>query len=133
MESSYINADGTVPGQTVKRETYTHIMPHFGPAYAVEVWTGAGGHGGGDERLLDDIFGANPPADKYKHAADQRAGAYSILTGVAANHSMATNKLIYIDDLVHGLEMPDYPPMPSADEPLSFDEVAPLDLPPDLG
>jgi predicted dehydrogenase len=128
VESSYINADGTVPGQTVKRETYTHIMPHFGPSYAVELWTGAGGHGGGDTRLLDDIFGANPPEDKYMHAADQRAGAYSILTGVAANHSMATNNLIYINDLVHGLEMPDYPPMPSPDEPLSFDEVAPIDL-----
>jgi len=133
VESSYINADGTVPGQTVKRETYTHIMPHFGPSYAVEVWTGAGGHGGGDARLLDDIFGANPPKDKYMHAADHRAGAYSILTGVAANHAMATNNLIYIDDLVHGLDMPDYPPMPSPDEPLSFEEVAPLDLPQDLG
>jgi len=132
VESSYINADGTVPGQTVKRETYTHIMPHFGPSYAVEVWTGAGGHGGGDELLLDDIFGANPPVDRYLHAADHRAGAYSILTGVAANHSMATDSLIRIDDLVHGLEMPDYPPMPSADEPLSFDEVAPLDLPQNL-
>ena len=63
------------------------------------------------------------------HAADHRAGAYSILTGVAANYSIDTDSLIYIDDLVHDLKLPDYPPMPATDEPLSFEEVAPIDLP----
>lgn len=128
VETSYINADGTIPGQTVKKGTYTRIVPHYGPAYDVDIWTGAGGHGGGDRVLLEDIFGAEKRDDPYLHAADQRAGAYSILTGVAANRSMKTNELVYIDDLVTGLEMPDYPPMPTSDEPLSFDDVEPLDL-----
>ena len=61
-------------------------------------------------------------------AADQRAGAYSILTGVAANLSMATNTQIRIDDLVQNIGLPDYPPMPTANEPLSFDEVEPIDI-----
>jgi predicted dehydrogenase len=128
VESSYINADGSVPGETIKRGTYTQIFPHFSPAYSVDLWTGVGGHGGGDHPLLEDIFGTTPPEDPYKRAADQRAGAYSILTGVAANYSMQTESLIYIDDLVHGLEMPDYPPMPVDSEPLSFEEVEPIDL-----
>ena len=131
VETSYINADGTIPGQTVKKGTYTRIIPHFGPSYEVELWTGAGGHGGGDSLLLRDIFGAEPRDDPYMHAADYRAGAYSILTGVAANRSMATNQLVYIDDLVTGLEMPDFPPMPSSGEPLSFEDVTPIDLPQD--
>ena len=131
VETSYINADGTIPGQTVTKGTYTHIIPHFGPSYEVDLWTGAGGHGGGDRKLLDDIFSAEPREDRYMHAADQRAGAYSILTGIAANVSMATNKLIYIDDLVNGLEMPDYPPMPSSSEALSFEETTPFDPPQD--
>ncbi len=129
VESSYINADGTVPGQTVERGTYIRVIPHFGPAYDVDVWTSKGGHGGGDSRILEDLFGEAPPPDPYLTAADQRAGAYSILTGVAANTSMRTGKLIRIDDLVHDIGMPDYAPMPTGDEPLSFDEVPPIEIP----
>jgi len=128
VESSYINADGSVPGQTLERGTYIRVIPHFGPSYDVDVWTSKGGHGGGDSRILADLFSANPPEDPYMRAADQRAGAYSILTGVAANLSMATNTQIRIDDLVQNIGLPDYPPMPTADEPLSFDEVEPVDI-----
>ena len=49
-------------------------------------------------------------------AADQRAGAYSILTGIAANRSIELGQPVRIDSLVEGLEMPDYPEMPSAEE-----------------
>jgi len=84
-------------------------------------WTArAGGHGGGDSPLLEDIFSADPPADKYMRAADQRSGAYSILTGVAANQSMATGQAVRIADLVGSIGQPDYPPMPTADEPLTM-------------
>jgi predicted dehydrogenase len=129
VETSYINADGTVPGQTLERGTYIHVIPHFGPSYDVDVWTSRGGHGGGDIRILEDLFGEAPPEDPYLTAADQRAGAYSILTGVAANASMRTGQLIRIDDLVHDIGMPDYAPMPTGDEPLSFDEVPPVEVP----
>jgi predicted dehydrogenase len=133
VESSYISADGTTPGETVKRGTFTTIFPHFGEPYEVEIWTSGGGHGGGDTRILEDLFGANPADDPYMRAADQRAGAYSILTGVAANQSMATDNLIYVDDLVHDIGMPDYPSMPTADEPLSFEEAEPILVPaPDM-
>jgi hypothetical protein len=40
--------------------------------------------------LLEDIFSLTPKPDKYLRAADQRSAAYSILTGVAANRSMAS-------------------------------------------
>jgi len=117
-ETVYISGDGTVPGELLAEGTTTRIFPHFKEAYSVEVWQGEGGHGGGDPRLLDDLFSPDPPADKYKRAADQRAGAYSILTGIAANKSMATGQAINIDDLVKGIGLPDYPAMPSPDEPI---------------
>ena len=50
--------------------------------------------------------------------ADQRAGAWSILCGIAANASIRTARPVPIADLVPGLEMPDYPPMPGPTEPL---------------
>ena len=118
QEKVYINADGSVPGALKKEGTAVKIFPHRQAAYQVEVWTGAGGHGGGDSPLLEDVFGTNPPDDKYKRAADHRSGAYSILTGVAANNSMATGQPVRIADLVANIDRPDYPAMPSPDEPL---------------
>ncbi len=105
-ESVYINGDNSVPGELIEEGTTIKIFPHFKPAYDVEVWSAEGGHGGGDEILLKDIFEPDPAGDKYHRASDWRGGAYSILTGIAANHSMKTNQLITIDDLVHGLENP---------------------------
>jgi len=128
VESSYINADGSVPGQTLERGTRIRVIPHFGPSYDVPVWTSQGGHGGGDSRILEDLFSKDPPADPYLRAADQRGGAYSILTGIAANRSIATGQIVRIDDLVHGIGMPDYPPMPTGNEPLSFDQGPPIDI-----
>ena len=58
-----------------------------------------GGHGGGDDRLLNDLFGT-PDADPLRHAAGSRAGAMSVLTGIAANHSIASGKTIKIADLL---------------------------------
>lgn len=48
---------------------------------------GEGGHGGGDNAMLADLFG-EPRHDPLQRAADHRAGAMSILTGIAGNRSM---------------------------------------------
>jgi len=120
QEKAYINADGTVPGALKKEGTHVRIFPQRRPAYEVELWTGAGGHGGGDDPMLDDLFAAAPPTDRYMRAADHRSGAWSILTGVAANKSMAGGQMISISGLVHGLDMPDYPAMPTGNEPLTI-------------
>ena len=55
-------------------------------------------------------------------ASDQCAGAWSIMTGIAANHSMENDCVIRVDDLMPGLLLPEYPVMPSADEPLPIRE-----------
>ncbi len=127
QEKVYINADGTVPGALDKEGTSIKVFPQRRPAYQLDLWTGTGGHGGGDSPLLEDVFGANPPADKYLRAADHRSGAYSILTGVAANKSMATGGMIRVADLVSGLTSPDYPAMPTGDEPLDIPAPLPED------
>ena len=103
QETVYISGDGSVPGALKKDGTTIHIYPHFKPAYAVEVWTGTGGHGGGDKPLLDALFLPQAPEDRYHRAADHRAGAYSILTGIAANQSIATGARVNIETLVQGL------------------------------
>ncbi len=84
------------------------IYPHFGPARDVEPWTGKGGHGGGDRPLLEQVFHPEKRGgeDPYGRAADHRAGAWSILTGIAANESMRTGEPVRIETLVSGLEAP---------------------------
>jgi predicted dehydrogenase len=118
QETVYISGDGSVPGELVPEGTRIRIYPHFEPAYEVEIWHAEGGHGGADPIMVNDLLSTNPPSDKYLRAADYRAGAWSILTGIAANHSMEQGRAVRIDELVHDLDLPDYPPMPTPADPL---------------
>jgi predicted dehydrogenase len=58
------------------------------------------GHGGGDARLRDYVFAAQPPADPLGYMAGARAGAMSLLVGVAANRAIATGRAVAVEDLL---------------------------------
>lgn len=106
-ETVYINGDGTVPGALKKEGTWTRVYPLRDAAYQVELWPSPGGHGGADPVMLKYLFDAgHQPADPLKRAADQRSGAWSILTGIAANQSIATGQAVRIAELVSGIEVP---------------------------
>lgn len=107
MEAVYISGDGSIPGALRSDGTTIRVYPHFQPAYEVELWQAIGGHGGGDALLLEDIFNPHPEPDPYLRRADHRAGAYSILTGIAANRSIATGTSVRIADLIHDVPLPD--------------------------
>ena len=109
QETVYISGDGSVPGASIPDGVSIRIFPHFASPDEIEVWQAEGGHGGGDELLLEDLFSPHRSKDPYLRAADHRSGAYSILTGIAANRSIETRSVVEINNLVHGLEMPDYP------------------------
>jgi hypothetical protein len=68
--------------------------------------------------MLNDIFNPDAPADKYKRASDERAGAASCLVGIAANRCFQSGQLVKVTELVSGLTKPDYAPMPTHDEPV---------------
>ena len=102
-ESVYINADGSVPGALKPEGTWIRVYPHFEPAYEVPVWDAVGGHGGGDELLLEDIFRPGAAPDPYGRRADHRAGAWSILTGIAANLSMLRGEEVAASEIIAGL------------------------------
>lgn len=85
---------------------HIRVFPLFGKPYTVEIPEGKGGHGGGDAVMLEQIFSSDPPADPFARAASHIDGAASILMGIAANHAMATGKLVCVDDL---LPLPDGP------------------------
>ncbi|OPZ12078.1 MAG: putative oxidoreductase YteT precursor [candidate division BRC1 bacterium ADurb.BinA364] len=98
-ESSYISGDDSVQGELLPGSSLT-IFPLFGAPRAIELPEAKGGHGGGDRLLLDDVFCDEPRPDPLKHAATEIDGAYSILTGIAANRSIATGQAVKVDSLV---------------------------------
>lgn len=123
QEKVTVFGDGSTPGAVKPGGTYIRLYPLRAPAYEVTLWPeGEGGHGGGDKVMLDDLFLPQKPVDKYLRAADQRGGAYSILTGIAANHAIRTGKTVDIAGLVRDIGLPAYPAMP--------DHVGPVPMPP---
>ena len=122
QENVSVKSDGSVPGALKADGTYIRIYPMRAAAYSVPVWSGEGAHGGGDQVMLNDLFLPEKKADKYQRASDQRGGAASILTGIAANQSFRTGETVVIASLVPGLKPPDYPAMPN--------HIGPVPMPP---
>ena len=118
VESVYVNGTETVQGGIAEGGVTTRIIPLRGAARDIVPWTAIGDHGGGDRLMLEDIFLPDPAPDKYLRAADERAGAWSILVGIAANRCFETGASTRISDLVSGVPRPDYAPMPARDTPL---------------
>ncbi|MCY0878941.1 MAG: Gfo/Idh/MocA family oxidoreductase [Firmicutes bacterium] len=75
------------------------VYPLFGGVKTWDVPHQREGHGGGDRRLKDSLF-RGVSEDPLGHAAGSRAGAMSILIGVAANISMAERRFVRIQDLL---------------------------------
>ena len=99
IESVYINAGGDSAKEGVVKGKKITVFPMFGQGYNVEIPEGVGGHGGGDTVLLNDIFGT-PDPDPFKRAASHIDGAMSILTGIAANKSIASGLPVDVKTLV---------------------------------
>ena len=104
IEAVYVNGKGDSKNEGVVNGKKITVYPMFGDAYNVEIEEGVGGHGGGDTVLLNDIFGT-PVYDPFHRAASHVDGAMSILTGVAANKSIASGMPVDVLTLV---DLPGY-------------------------
>lgn len=99
QEKSYINAGGGALTDGVSSSQRLLLLPHFEKPQEIEIPKAVGGHGGGDLPMLEALFG-NPPHDPLNRAANHVDGARSILTGIAANKSMATGLPVKVDTLI---------------------------------
>ncbi len=75
------------------------VTKMFGKSELIELNVGQGGHFGADPKLKDMIFKPGMP-DPLKQRAGSRAGAMSLLTGVAAVRSIERGGVIRIADLI---------------------------------
>lgn len=84
----------------VKEPVRILLRPLWGKPIEIGIpETGEGGHGGGDTRLLRDLF-IGTDEDPLKRAADHVSGAASILTGISANISFKTGLPVKTTDLL---------------------------------
>jgi predicted dehydrogenase len=109
IERSYVagaKEDFNQPGMRELEEDKKNMVPeiifqkHFEkPVEITYEQSDKGGHGGGDVRLLNDVFiGAGD--DPLGHAAGYVDGAKSILIGIAANKSIASGMPVKVKELV---------------------------------
>ncbi|WP_105566473.1 Gfo/Idh/MocA family protein [Microbacterium halophytorum] len=74
------------------------VQTHFSPAREIPIPVADGGHGGGDQELLGDVFhGAGD--DPLGLTADWTDGVRSVVVGIAGNRSLATGEAVRIADL----------------------------------
>jgi predicted dehydrogenase len=93
--------EGVIEDQSRPVSERLPFQEHFRPAVEIPIEQQEGGHGGGDARLLRDIF-KGPGEDLLGHAATWRDGAQSVAVGLAGNLSLATGQAVRIDQLELG-------------------------------
>lgn len=96
IDPSLSGSDGTT---SVRPEGERLIVQrHWEEAYEVPIDGGDGGHGGGDELLLSDVF-EGPGDDPLARPADWTDGIRSIAVGIAGNRSLETGLPVKVDEL----------------------------------
>jgi predicted dehydrogenase len=102
----HIEVHGVFGGQHRERgdasESFTTVL-HLagGLPQKIEVPYGKGAHGGADPVMLGYIFDpAGMEPDRYNRASTHKEGAWSILTGIAANEAIATGAKVNVDRML---------------------------------
>lgn len=98
-ETSYINAGQAAEQEGAAEGVTLYHFPLHGEPRVVSVQRAEGGHGGGDNIMLGELFGGVPPKDA-SYSATHRDGAMSILTGIAANQSFVSGEVVPIAPLL---------------------------------
>jgi predicted dehydrogenase len=80
------------------------VQRHWEAAYEVPIVNGEGGHGGGDELLLSDLFNG-PGEDPLGRPSGYLDGLRSVSVGIAGNRSLESSLPVRIVDLDLGADL----------------------------
>ncbi len=103
---SFNGMNGRLDVRTYDRQAWTppgsaeiRVSKNFGASELIDVKVSQGDHQGADPKLKDMIFNPQMP-DPLRQRAGSRAGAMSLLIGVAAVRSIESGRPVKIADLV---------------------------------
>lgn len=80
------------------------LQRHWEPAVEVPIINGEGGHGGGDELLLTDLF-EGPGEDPLGRPSGYLDGLRAVAVGIAGNASLDTSQPVRISELGLGADL----------------------------
>ncbi|UEL27932.1 Gfo/Idh/MocA family protein [Pseudarthrobacter sp. L1SW] len=80
------------------------VQRHWEAAYEVPIVNGEGGHGGGDDLLLSDLFNG-PAEDPLGRPSGYLDGLRSVSVGIAGNRSLESSLPVRIEDLDLGVDL----------------------------
>lgn len=92
-------SDEELAAEQYTGENYCVLQRQFGEREELVIPKAVGGHGGGDAKILERIFVPGLDPDPHHRDASHEDGAWSVLTGVAANQSIGTGMPVKLDDL----------------------------------
>jgi predicted dehydrogenase len=75
-------------------------FPIFGEPQRLDIPPAIGGHGGGDDLLLEQLFSPEPPPDPLGRGATHLDGAAALAAGLAANASIETGQVVDVAALI---------------------------------
>jgi predicted dehydrogenase len=112
LSHRHVEVHGVFGGKRARMETgnMTTVLHQAGKEPVnIDVWAGTGDHGGADPVMLGYLFDAEKTGpDPYDRSSTQVDGAWSILTGIAANMSIATGEVVHVDRILNdaGISLP---------------------------
>lgn len=86
--------------EQMKWESQCIVQPMFGEARKVEIPKVAGGHGGGDPLIQEQMFSPHPQREIYGRNAGHEQGAASAIIGIAANECFKTGLPVKISEFL---------------------------------
>jgi hypothetical protein len=87
------------------------VQPLFSQPLELALPPAEGLHSGGDKVMLEHLFRGGPD-EGFAQAADERAGAWSALVGIAANRSLASGSPVALAEIAAGIPQPATPAEP---------------------
>lgn len=99
--SHLITGNGEPPAGPQDYSCRLTVQLHFSAEEEIDIPRSAGGHGGADPLLQEQLFSSKPPPDHLGRSAGHEQGAASVLIGAAANLSMEKTAPIRISDLLN--------------------------------
>lgn len=97
VDPSYVDVRTRTPARQEGERLV--VQDHWGEAEVVDIPDGGGSHGGGDDRMIDELLRHAPGPDPLGRRADLFDGVRAVAVGIAGNLSLETGAAVLPADL----------------------------------